>query len=164
MNVPENADLAVHFAARLVGGSLVTPEFFASSGTAGAAISFIPAINVKRNVHITNDFMHDQPLMAEDAFNAIQLVGSKWTMLGSMADVMAFLGPAGPARDRRQREVLVFLSAVEVASEDCGRGLGIPGQALDFQRSRQTTFVVVRSVSRSGNVRPRNMMILSRNA
>lgn len=115
----ENASLKVNVAARLVGGTIATPEFLESSGCKGSAISFLPAIAIARAVFITEEFLQSRPLLAEDIVKASQLVESKWSFRGTVFDSGAYFGPAPRrAKQKKERALIVFALEAEKGSED----------------------------------------------
>ena len=116
--VPEQASPKIQFAARLVGGTIATPEHLTSSGQRGAAMSFHPATAVKRVVFVSNEFMASHPYICSDLYAVLQQVGCRWTLLESAGAIATYLGPPGEARTKRQREVLVFVTEVDKGLQD----------------------------------------------
>ena len=119
--IPEKASEKIQLVVRLVGGSLITPDFLTSEGLRGVAIAFQPAMKTPRNVFVSEGFLQDRLYIAEDVFKVTQLAESKWVWLGSMAQVLDFLGPPGPRRDRKQRELVAFVTLADRDSEDTNR-------------------------------------------
>ena len=103
--VLEKSSSRTQFAARLLGATIATPQYLMSSGNQGAALSFHPAIAIKRMIVISHRFMELYQCVCADLFDILQFEDCQWTLLPSVAAAVQHLnkGPAGLARQKRQR-------------------------------------------------------------
>ena len=97
------------FAACLYGSSICTKEFLL--GNNGVCATFVPAVAVKRHIHITEAFMLEQHALAE-LLLAVTLSG-QWD-LATTATAHAIVR----GQSARQRLVFVFMGSDEADSPD----------------------------------------------
>ena len=107
----------MQFIARVTGFRIATTEYFESSGQRGACISYEPAMATKHILHVTSAFKELHQHVSSDLSQVLQLVDCSWKMASGMEEIERVLG-ARPGRQRRQREVLVFLTEAEKDVED----------------------------------------------
>ena len=122
-----NAPPEMFLAAGLCGAVLAAKQYFLTSGKSGGCLAFTPAVDVKRFISITDGFMDEHLTAATLICDAIELVDSKWEMTNGEEDLDTLIGPAVVVRDRRQREVISFMSRDEI---DAG--------VLNFVKHRMT--------------------------
>ena len=113
----DNFFTEIKFVASLVSGTIATCEYVQSSGKRGAAITYSRAVAIKRVINVSPEFMRLHPYICADMHQVMQHVGTRWT-LANLPGIVEHLGPAGAARTRKQREVIVFVSEAEHESED----------------------------------------------
>jgi D-Tyr-tRNAtyr deacylase len=116
VSVLEEAPKKFKFVARLTGALLATSQFLKTSGQRGACLKFHSAVQTKRMVFLSDGFLNDHPLVSKDFVDVLQMVCCSWT-LSALADIRKYLGEAGPQRERRQREVLAFMTKDEKTNE-----------------------------------------------
>ena len=112
-----NCSAKVKFVASLVGGTIATCDYVRYGGKLGAAIAYSKAVAVKRLINVSPEFMRLHPYICSDLNQVLQHTYARWT-LTSIPDIFAYLGPAGAARNRKQKDVIVFVSQAERESED----------------------------------------------
>ena len=96
-----------NFAAGLTGGLICTKKLLG-----GPVVKYNAATKIVRKLWITDDFLHECPLLAADLLRAIALPGSQWQLQRCQADLLSFLG-SGASMAGRQREAIVFCTTAE---------------------------------------------------
>ena len=114
VDVLDNAPPEITMVAGLRGGVIGSREYLISGGASGAALSFKPAIDIKRSIFISYEFMRLHTDIASDVHHLLMTVGCKWVLTGSAADLVALVAK-GP---RFKREALAFIAESEHDSED----------------------------------------------
>ena len=100
-----------------MGRLLGVEEFVASDGARGACVGFHPAVQTRRLIHVTPEFMAIHPFMCSDLGDIFAREDNKWEMQ-SKEGIDAYLtGPADRTK-RRQREVLLFLTEEQDGQEE----------------------------------------------
>lgn len=120
--VPSLDDASEHLwlVAGLMGSLVATPTYLSNRGKVGACIGFARATEVKRMVTVSPGFMAQHIMEANDICAALQMADCRWTF-HSEAELRRIVGPGVPHRDRRQREVLAFMTQDEIDGQDSMR-------------------------------------------
>ena len=103
--------------ASLEGETIATCDYVKSGGKQGPAITYSKAVAVKRLINVSPEFMRFHPYICSELNQALQHTDARWT-LTSAPDIFAYLGPAGAARKRKQKDVIVFVLEAAHESED----------------------------------------------
>ena len=69
---PARLTKRLQLVAGLTGAAVGTPEYLKSGGQRGAVICYNRAVNVKRLVHISNEFMRLHPEVCSDIYHILQ--------------------------------------------------------------------------------------------